>query len=683
MSLNSILQVGLSGVLASDNALQTVSNNISNENTPGYVSETTNFAENPSIVTSYGSLGEGVNVASVSRNFSSYAQTQLMNATSLSASTSGQSQTLNQLSSLFPVSSGQTGLTSAISSFYAAFQTLSSDPTSIPDRQSVLSQAQSLTSQYQNAMSIIDATQTGLVQQMQQSVGTINGLSKQLASINQSILASPKGSSVPNSLLDQQTEALDQLSQQVGINSIAQANGSLIVTTKSGATLVDGSQSMQLAVQTGGSYQQSGQAGIVYQPTGQSLTESITGGALGGALTAQNNVNEIQLQYGLLAQGITAITNTQQAMGVNLNGNLGSPIFSVQGPQVFPASSNQGNATITAQVTDLSSVPPTTFTLEYNGSQWAVINNSSGTSSSLTVTSGNTLQFDGMALQISGQPTAGDHFLLDPAGSMAAPSASASMGTSGSLTNGSSFQVVMTNTSDIAAAFPYVASPGTYSSSGGLVNSNSGTESLSSGAVVSASGAFSSGAAVISSGITPPQTFGLTFINNSQYQITTSTSGGTEVVGSGTWNGAGSTAVVIPYPAGSLASGAAMTFSWGGGTPASGDAFTFSSGAPGNNANAVSLSQAAGLPVLTQGESVNQFTANMSDSYGNMAQVAQQNNTSAQGTLTQAQTALSNISGVNLNEEAALVVNYTQAYEAASSIIQTQNTLFQSLLQSI
>ncbi|MHB8354701.1 MAG: flagellar basal body protein, partial [Burkholderiales bacterium] len=82
MSLNSILQVGLSGVLASENALQTASNNISNENTPGYVSETTNLAENASAPTAYGSLGVGVNTASVSRNFRSYAQTQLMNATS-------------------------------------------------------------------------------------------------------------------------------------------------------------------------------------------------------------------------------------------------------------------------------------------------------------------------------------------------------------------------------------------------------------------------------------------------------------------------------------------------------------------------------------------------------------------------------------------------------------------------
>lgn len=661
MSLNSILQVGLSGVLASENALQTASNNISNENTPGYVSETTNLAENASAPTAYGSLGEGVNTASVTRNFSSYAQTQLMNATSLSSATSGQAQTLNQLSSLFPVSSGQSGLSSAISSFYAAFQTLSTNPSSIPDRQSVLSQAGSLTAQYQNAMSIIGSTQTGLVQQMQQSVSTINGLSAQLAGINKSILATPQGTPVPNSLLDQQAQALDQLSQQVGINTIPGAHGSLIITTKSGATLVDGGQSMKLAVQAGGTYQQPGQAGIVYQPTGQTLTGKINGGALGGALAAQNNVNSLQLQYGLLAQGITAVTNSRQAMGVNLKGQLGAPIFSVQGPQVFPAGANQGTATITASVVDLSTVPATTYTLEYNGSQWNVINNTSGNSQTLSASSGGTLSFGGMSLQISGAPAKGDQFLVNPAGSTAG-----------------SFQAVMTNPSDVAAAFPYVASPGTYSATGGLVNTNAGTESLSSGSVTNPSGTFSSGVAVVPSGVTP-QSFTLTFTSNTQYQV--ATSGGT-VVASGTWGGAGSTAIAIPYPAGSLASGAAMTFSWGGGAPASGDAFTFSSGAPGNNANAVSMAQAADQPVLAQG-SVNQFSANMADSYGNMAQTARQNNTSAQTTLSQAQTSLSNISGVNLNAEAAQVVSYTQAYQAASAIIQTSNTLFQNLLQSV
>ena len=659
MSLNGILQVGLSGVLASESALQTASNNISNENTPGYVSETANLVTNPSMPTSFGSLGAGVSVSSISRNFSSYAQTQLMNATALSSATSGQAQTLSQLSSLFPVSSGQSGLSSAISSFYAAFQTLSSNPSSIPDRQSVLSQAQSLTAQYQNGINVLSSTQSGLVQQMQQSVSTINGLSAQLAGINKSILAIPKGTPVPNSLLDQQAQALDQLSQQVGVQTIPGSNGTLIVSTKSGATLVDGSQSMALAVQVGGAYQQPGQAGIVYQPTGQSLTNKITGGALGGALAAQNNVNSIQLQYGLLAQGITAVTNGQQAMGVNLSGQMGAPIFSVQGPQVFPAGANQGNAIITASVTDLSTVPATTFTLEYNGSQWNVTNNTAGTTQTLSA-SGGALSFGGMSLQVSGTAVAGDSFLVNPAGSTAG-----------------AFQSIMTDPNQVAAAFPYVASPGTSSATGGLVNNNSGTESLSSGAVVSPSGTFSSGTAVLPSG-GMPQPFTLTFTNSTQYQVSSS---GT-VVATGTWSGPGSVAVAIPYPAGSSASGAAMTFSWGGGTPASGDAFTFSSGAPGNNANAVSMAQAANQPVLAQG-SINQFTADMTNSYGNTTQVVQQNNASAQGTLTQAQVALSNLSGVNLNAEAAQVVSYTQAYQAASAIIQTQNTLFQSLLQAV
>ncbi|MGK9451357.1 flagellar hook-associated protein FlgK [Acidithiobacillus caldus] len=661
MSLNGILQVGLSGVLASENALQTVSNNIANENTPGYVSEVANLATNPSQPTTFpGGLGEGVQTASISRNFSNFAQTQFMNATSLAAASSGEVNTLQQLSSLFPVTSGQSGLSSAISNFYAAFQTLSTNPSSIPDRQSVLSQAQSLTAQYQNSINTIASVKNGLVQQMQQSVGTINALSSQLAKINQSILATPSGSSIPNSLLDSQAAALDQLSEQIGINTITTSEGTLIVTTKSGATLVDGSQSMKLAVQVGGQYQQPGQGGIVYQPTGQNLTTKITGGALGGALSAQARVNQIQLQLGLLAQGIVAVTNSQQAKGVDLNGNFGAPIFSVQGPEVFPADTNQGNALITASVTDLSSVPPTTFTLEYNGSQWNVINDANGTLQTLTASSGGTLQFGGMTVQVSGTAAAGDSFLLDPAGATAG-----------------SFQTVMTDPNQVAAAFPYVASPGTVSASGGLVNNNIGTESLSSGTVVS-TGNYGSGVAVVPSGIAP-QSLSLTFTSATQYNI--STSGGV-VIASGSWGGPGSTAVVIPYPSNGSASGSAMSFSWDGGQPVAGDVFTFSSGAPGDNANAVAMAQVSDQPVLQNG-SINQSVADLSSTYGNMTQVANQSQSAANAVLSQATTALSNISGVNLNEEAAQVVNYTQAYQAASAIIQTTNTLFQSLLQAV
>ncbi|MBU2847894.1 flagellar hook-associated protein FlgK [Acidithiobacillus ferriphilus] len=659
MSLTSILQVGLSGVLASENALQTVSNNITNENTPSYVRETAILSENASQPKAYGSLGAGVGTQSIQRNFSSYAENQVLNATSLATTFSGQANTLRTLSSLFPVGFTQSGLPAAIQAFFASVQTLSTNPSSIPNRQSVLSQAGSLAAQYQNATTSISNTQTSLVQQMQQSVSTINGLSTQLASINQEILKNPKGAQVPNSLLDQQSAALTSLAGQVGISTIQQPNGTLIVATKSGATLVDGSQSLQLRVQTGGTYQQAGQAGIIYQPTGQVLTSKITGGQLGGAITAQQQVNTIQLQFGLLAQGIAAVTNTQQAQGVDLNGNIGRPMFAVSGPQVFPAGSNSGSAIVSATITDLSATPPTTFTLEYNGSQWNVTNDGTGSTTAMTA-SGGQLAFGGMTVGISGTPATGDSYLVNPVGSTAG-----------------SFRVVMTNPNQVAAAAPYVASAGSLKN-GGLVNTNAGTETLSSGMVLAPSGSAASGAAVIASGFFG-QPLAVTFSGGTQFNVTTS---GGAFVASGTWSASGTTALEVQYPSNSLASGSAFVFSWAGGTPASGDTFTLSSGAPGSNANAVSMSQAASLPALSAG-SLNQFTADMSNSYGNLLQGVNQGGAVAQTTLTQAKTALSNISGVNLNAEAALVVSYTQAYQAASAVIQTSNTLFQNLLQSI
>ena len=67
-------------------------------------------------------------------------------------------------------------------------------------------------------------------------------------------------------------------------------------------------------------------------------------------------------------------------------------------------------------------------------------------------------------------------------------------------------------------------------------------------------------------------------------------------------------------------------------------------------------------------------------SRGQEAKVAAQ---AAQAVLTQAQNTQQSLSGVNLDEQAAHLVAYQQAYQAAAKVIATAQTLFQSLLNAV
>ena len=83
--MGDMLSTGVTGLLAFQNALDTISNNVSNVNTPGYSVENTNLVTNPATMTAEGAIGNGVSVASTTRSYSDFLDAQTRTATSLVA----------------------------------------------------------------------------------------------------------------------------------------------------------------------------------------------------------------------------------------------------------------------------------------------------------------------------------------------------------------------------------------------------------------------------------------------------------------------------------------------------------------------------------------------------------------------------------------------------------------------
>ncbi len=399
MSLTSGLFTALSALQADQGALSVVTNNIANINTPGYSREVANLEESPPISFENQQFGTGVNLANVQGIRDNVLQMRLNQETQ----TQGQLNTvvngMNQVQPLFNDTSGS-GLQNYLSNFFNSFLTLSSDPTNSGDRQAVIESGQNLAAAFRQ-------TATGLLTQQQsadlsvtQTVGQINALTTQIAALNGQIGSLQGGGQTPNTLIDQRTQLITQLSQLVDVRTITSNDGTLTLTTNGGTALVVGNQSFNLSTQTNAA---TGFQDVFAQ--GSDITSSIQSGSLGGDIQLRDQqLPAILTSVNTLAFDVANAVNTQSAAGFDLNGVAGGNIFTppanlstaalnlnvaISDPNKIAASAdgtpgNNANATAMA---DLASAPivagqnPTDF---YSGIVSQVGNDASSATTALT-----------------------------------------------------------------------------------------------------------------------------------------------------------------------------------------------------------------------------------------------------------------------------------------------------------
>ena len=643
--LTQILQIGLSGLSAATEGMQTVSNNTANVNTPGYNVESVNQTELPGID---GGPAQGTNLTSIQRLLTNSPFRRWWGHLRPIRRLRWYRPARRILSGIFPVASGGAGgLGSALDSFFTVANQVAQDPTSVPNRLAFLSDAQSLAATFRSIGGQLATSLSGVDGQVTASVQEINGLSQQIAALNQQIAGqagSPSGA--PNALLDQRDELVQQLGQQLGVTIIPDANGVADIYTSGGAALVNGSSASQLTV-TSGSYG-AGDVAISYGPNGQDLTNSLSGGQLGGLLTSRSQLVGAQDSVGGLAATFAAAVNKQQSLGLDLNGNLGEPLFSVAGPTVYPSGSNTGSGTLTAVITDPNSFTPGDFILTKTASGFEATDIATGQQTALA--SGPTLSLDGMTITVSGTVQTGDTFKLEPTAAAA-----------------QSFKATVGDPSAIAAASPYIATPG----------NNVGNAQATVGA------AFAGSALPPGTIVVPASEFGqpisIQFTSSTSFNVLSSNNA---VIASGTFSATSGAEIAVAYASPPAPTGEVLPISLSPGSAAAGDSFALTPGGTGSNGNITAIANLA-TQDLSQGQTFGNAYAALVANVGSRGQDAQVAAQAAQAVLTQAQNTQQSISGVNLDEEAAHLVAYQQAYQAAAQVIATAQTLFQSLLTAI
>ena len=633
--MSDLFSTSVSGLLAFQRALNVTSNNVSNIATPGYSVEKANFTERVGQAYSSGYIGSGTEIQSVTRAYDELLAGQVRSSQSSYSSFNTYATQGAQIDNM--LSDPKTGLTVSLQNFVNALQTVANSPSTTAQRQALLSQANALAQQMQNYNTQLSSYGNGIEQGINSAITQVNTLTSGIAKLNQQIASGLASTGqTPNQLMDQRDLMLDQLSQYVSVNTATQADGSMNVYVGTGQPLVIGATSQELKA-TPSQYNASESQVSIVSGGGLTtdITSSISGGELGGLLSTRSQIlHPVENTLGQFSVGLATLVNQAQAAGVDLTGGNGQPMFAV-GPVLSTGSSvNTGTGSVTTTRTNLTTLTTDDYILRQSGGTWTLTSESTGQAVTMTGTgtAADPFKADGLSIVVAGTAVNGDSFEIRP-------TAAASAG----------MRVLLTSPSQIAAASS-ITTTGTAT--------NTGSATVASSVVSDPSQWTAAG-------------YKISFTSANTYQVTDSAN---TVVSSGSY----SSGAPITF------NGASVTIS---GTPANGDSFTVGpagSGNVGDNSNAFALIDSLNAKKLNGGTtSLSSVGNNLVSQTGVQVQQAQANASAQKAVNDSAVDTRNNLSGVNLDEEAAKMVQYQQAYSACAQLIQASNTMFNSLLSAI
>lgn len=621
--MSDLFQIGRSALLAFQQQLATTGHNVANVGTQGYSRQRVNLSALQGAVSGSGVQGAGVSATGIQRMTDQLLTRRLLGDAAGLGRQSLYSDMATRVDSLLSV--GETGIGDALTQFFDAANAVAADPRSIAARTVLLSRAEGLAQGLDRLGAELNASAQDLDAQLQQSVNTVNQLSARVAELNHQIALTrgDAGGHPPNELLDQRDRLLEEMASHIGIRTVTQDDGSINAFSENGEALVIGHESNPLTVIR--SPYGTGRLELGLQ-TGNSVIPiaGVSGGRIGGILDSQRELIDVaRAQLGRLTIALSTEFNRIHGSGVTLDGNAGGDFFSLTPPLVRGHQDNAGTAVFTANFADPSAIVAGDLLLEFDGSNWSARDAGSGQALPLSGdgSAANPFSVGGISLSLAGTALPGDRFVVQPA-------AGAIRGLS----------VAVSDPRGIAAASPLVAHVDPASSAG-----------------------FGVADLQVDAG-TPSSAQRIVFLSASTYQVDggpVQTVSGNEISGPG-WT---------------------MTLS---GTPAAGDAIDLA--APG--ANSSDNGNASALASLQNSLSLDNLTPSgfhsaLISRMGAGAQQAQLA-TEAHATIQRQNLASRDaISGVNLDEEAAQMLKFQQAYQAASQIIKVADDLFQTLFSVV
>lgn len=409
----SMFSIGLSGLNAAQNALNTTSNNISNVYTPGYNRELTLLGER--------NASGGVKVNDIQRQFDHYVADQLNAAGSKSSALQAYQTQVSQIDNL--LADSEAGLAPLMQNFFSSLEDLASSPSDPAARQGVIGAADTLSAQFRSFDSYLRDMQSGIDGNLRDEITQINNSADQIANLNREIaLAKAKTGDAPNSLLNQRDQLVSEISERIDVRLTIQESGTYNLSIGNGQPIVAGTRSFGLEAMTSSS--DPTRTVVGYNDSAGNQVEldqgTITGGALGGLLSFRSEtLDKTQNQLGQLAVSLTSAFNEQHQAGFDLNGDPGEAMFAVGQPRAFSNENNAGAATIDTEYGDIDQLTTSDYDLvvtDAAAGEFQVTRRDTGQRFTATLDGSDQMNIGGVLVTIgdAGTLADGDRFELQP-----------------------------------------------------------------------------------------------------------------------------------------------------------------------------------------------------------------------------------------------------------------------------
>ncbi|MEE9342593.1 MAG: flagellar hook-associated protein FlgK, partial [Gammaproteobacteria bacterium] len=233
-----VLGSAASGLIAIQRAISTTGHNISNANTEGYTKQRVEFGTRPPEFTGAGYIGNGVQIQSVDRLYDKFLTDNIRSTTSSSTQSSTFAELSERVSNI--IGDSDAGMSAVLGSFFNSIQAVADDPASIPARQTMMAEAETLVGRFHGVDHQMDSIRTEINQGLTGAVSEINSLTTSIAQSNRQIIdaKSLAGGDAPNDLMDKRDMMISRLSELVEVRTVAQGDGAVNVFIGSGQGLV-------------------------------------------------------------------------------------------------------------------------------------------------------------------------------------------------------------------------------------------------------------------------------------------------------------------------------------------------------------------------------------------------------------------------------------------------------------
>jgi flagellar hook-associated protein 1 FlgK len=622
------MSTGLSALLAFQRALDTTSHNIANANTAGYVRQRAEFGARQPEAFGNGWVGRGVDVLTVTRQYDQFLVEQARGSASSAASLETFAALAERVNNLFADSSN--GLAPTIQRLQSALQGVATEPTSIPARQVLIGEARGAADRLAFFDGRLRALATETETRLDVEIDAVNALAAGIARLNREIATGFAATGQPpNDLLDERDRLLDRLAAKLNVTLVPQDGMVVNVFVGRGQALVLNQGAARLETRPDGFDATRSKVVLVSDHGVSDVTPALTGGSIGGLLSFRREfLDATRNALGRIAVGLAETLNAQHRAGQDLAGDAGGDLFRIGPVGVNPNDANAGSATLNVGRVPVAALTGSDYEFALQGGGWSLRRVDTGATVSMSGsgTPADPFRADGLEIVVNGTGAIGDRFLIRPTREAIA-----------------GFEVAVADPIRIAAGVPIRAE---------ALSGNSGAAITTSGEVVDPN---------------HPQlraTVEIEFLTPTTYSV----------------NGSGSFGFTSGAPI--EINGWRIVIS---GNPAPGDRFRVADNATGvgDNRNALALAGALGQALFDSGTvSLNGAVARLTSDVGSMTQQTQMSRDAEKLVHTEAVQARENANGVNLDEEAANLLRYQQAYQAAAQLVRIAGQLFDTLLDA-